>query len=157
MEQIEDVLDPRLIKLNLEAPSKRDAITQLSETLKAADYINDVPSFVQDIYLREQEGMTGIGDGIAIPHGKSDYVTKVGVAIGIFNHAIEWETLDGKGVSIVILFAVSNDTASARNQLKLLSLFAARLGHEEVIAKLKKATSPAEVIAAFTEKEGLEQ
>ena len=84
MEQIDEVLDPRLIKLNLNASSKRDAITQLSETLKDADYINDVPSFVKDIYLREKEGITGIGDGIAIPHGKSDYVTKVGVAIGVF-------------------------------------------------------------------------
>ncbi|MFT9353453.1 MAG: fructose PTS transporter subunit IIA, partial [Lacticaseibacillus paracasei] len=135
MEQIDEVLDPRLIKLNLNASSKRDAITQLSETLKDADYINDVPSFVKDIYLREKEGITGIGDGIAIPHGKSDYVTKVGVAIGVFNKPIEWETLDGEGVTVVILFAVSNDTESARNQLKLLSLFAARLGHEDVIEK----------------------
>ncbi len=157
MEQIDEVLDPRLIKLNLNASSKRDAITQLSETLKDADYINDVPSFVKDIYLREKEGITGIGDGIAIPHGKSDYVTKVGVAIGVFNKPIEWETLDDEGVTVVILFAVSNDTESACNQLKLLSLFAARLGHEDVIEKLKKATSSAELIAAFTEKEGLGQ
>ena len=157
MEQIDEVLDPRLIKLNLNASSKRDAITQLSETLKDADYINDVPSFVKDIYLREKEGITGIGDGIAIPHGKSDYVTKVGVAIGVFNKPIEWETLDDEGVTVVILFAVSNDTESARNQLKLLSLFAAWLGHVDVIEKLKKATSSAELIAAFTEKEGLGQ
>ena len=88
MEQLEEVLDPRLIRLNLQASSKRDAITQLSETLEAADYINDVPAFVKDIYLREEEGITGIGDGIAIPHGKSDYVTKVGVAIGILNKPI---------------------------------------------------------------------
>ena len=53
MEQLEEVLDPRLIRLNLQASSKRDAITQLSETLEAADYINDVPAFVKDIYLQE--------------------------------------------------------------------------------------------------------
>ena len=56
MEQLEEVLDPRLIKLDLQANSKRDAIIQLSELLKAADYINDVPAFVKDIYLREKEG-----------------------------------------------------------------------------------------------------
>ncbi len=54
MEQLEEVLDPRLIRLNLQASSKRDAITQLSETLEAADYINDVPAFVKDIYLRKK-------------------------------------------------------------------------------------------------------
>lgn len=157
MEQLEEVLDPRLIRLNLQASSKRDAITQLSETLEAADYINDVPAFVKDIYLREEEGITGIGDGIAIPHGKSDYVTKVGVAIGILNKPIAWETLDGEGVNIVILFAVSNDTESARNQLKLLSLFAAQLGHDDVVKRLKQAATPDAVIATFTQKEGSEQ
>ena len=129
MEQLEEVLDPRLIRLNLQASSKRDAITQLSETR----------------------------DGIAIPHGKSDYVTKVGVAIGILNKPISWETLDGEGVNIVILFAVSNDTESARNQLKLLSLFAAQLGHDDVVKRLKHAATPDAVFAAFTQKEGSEQ
>ena len=107
--------------------------------------------------MREEEGITGIGDGIAIPHGKSDYVTKVGVAIGILNKPIAWETLDGEGVNIVILFAVSNDTESARNQLKLLSLFAAQLGHDDVVKRLKHAATPDAVIAAFTQKEGSEQ
>lgn len=157
MEQLEEVLDPRLIKLDLQANSKRDAIIQLSELLKATDYINDVPAFVKDIYLREKEGITGIGDGIAIPHGKSNYVTKVGVAIGILNTPVTWETLDGKDVNIVILFAVSNNTESARNQLKLLSLFAAQLGHDAVVQHLKHATTPEDVIAAFTQKEGSER
>lgn len=157
MEQLEEVLDPRLIKLDLQANSKRDAIIQLSELLKAADYINDVPTFVKDIYLREKEGITGIGDGIAIPHGKSNYVTKVGVAIGILNTPVTWETLDGKDVNIVILFAVSNNTESARNQLKLLSLFAAQLGHDVVVQHLKHATTPEDVVAAFTQKEGSER
>ena len=65
MEEIRAVLDPRVIKLNLNAKDKKDAITQLAQGLKAADYIDDVPAFIKDIYVREGEGITGIGDGIA--------------------------------------------------------------------------------------------
>jgi fructose PTS system EIIA component len=153
MEEIRAVLDPRVIKLNLNAKDKKDAITQLAQGLKAADYIDDVPAFIKDIYVREGEGITGIGDGIAIPHGKSDYVQNVGVAIGILNHGIEWESLDDQPVTIVILFAVSNDQEAARNQLKLLSLFAGRLGADHVIKALHEATTVDEVIQTFTEEE----
>ncbi|MGQ2375397.1 PTS sugar transporter subunit IIA [Companilactobacillus zhachilii] len=152
--QISEVLDPRVIKLNLEAEDKLDAITQLAEILNDADYIDDVSSFVKDIYVRESEGITGIGDGIAIPHGKSNYVTNVGVAIGILNHPIKWETLDDKPVNIIILFAVSNDVESAKNQLRLLSMFAGQLGHDKVIEELQSAQSVDDVISIFTQKEG---
>lgn len=152
--QISEVLDPRVIKLNLEAEDKLDAITQLAEILNDADYIDDVSSFVKDIYVRESEGITGIGDGIAIPHGKSNYVTNVGVAIGILNHPIEWETLDDKPVNIIILFAVSNDVEAAKNQLRLLSMFAGQLGHDKVIDELQSAQSVDDVISIFTQKEG---
>ncbi len=67
MEQLEEVLDPRLIRLNLQASSKRDAITQLSETLEAADYINDVPAFVKDIYLREERASPELATGLRFP------------------------------------------------------------------------------------------
>lgn len=151
--KISEVLDPRVITLNLDVKDKHDAITKLASLLNDADYIDDIPSFVKDIYVREGEGITGIGDGIAIPHGKSDYVTNVGVAIGILNHPIKWETLDDKPVNIIILFAVSNDVEAARNQLKLLSMFAGRLGHENVISKLQEAQSVDDVISIFTKEE----
>ncbi|MCI1985437.1 MAG: fructose PTS transporter subunit IIA [Lactobacillus sp.] len=150
MEEIRAVLDPRVIKLNLNAIDKKDAITQLAQGLKAADYIDDVAAFIKDIYVRESEGITGIGQGVAIPHGKSDDVQNVGVAIGILNHGIEWETLDDQLVNIVILFAVSNDQEASRNQLKLLSLFAGRLGSDHVIEALHEATTVEEVIETFT-------
>lgn len=151
MENITSVLDPKVIKIGLNAKNKYEVIVQLAELLKNANYIDKVDHFVQDIYLREKEGLTGIGQGIAIPHGKSDDVKRIGVAIGILKHGIEWESLDNEKIRIVILFAVSNDTNSAKNQLKLLSIFAGRLGHKHVVDKLKKAESIQEVIDAFKE------
>lgn len=149
MVDITTVLDPQVIKIGLEAQNKHDVIVKLARILKKANYIDDVDLFVKDIYLRESEGITGIGQGIAIPHGKSSDVKRIGVAIGILKHGIEWESLDDEKVKIVILFAVSKNADAARNQLKLLSVFAGKLGNEEVVARLKKAKSVDDVIHTF--------
>lgn len=151
MNEIVNVLDPKIIELNIDAKNKKEAITELSKKLKEANYIDDIDAFIEDIYIRESEGITGIGDGIAIPHGKSSYVSSVGVAIGILKNGIEWESLDDEPVKIVILFAVSDDNKAARNQLKLLSLFAGRLGNNEAVKKLKMAKTKEDVINSFTE------
>lgn len=149
MVNITSLLDPQVITIGLDASNKHDVIVKLAKILKKANYVENVDLFVKDIYLRENEGITGIGQGIAIPHGKSNDVKKDGIAIGILKHSIEWESLDDEKVKIVILFAVSNNVDSARNQLKLLSIIAGRLGNEQVIKDLKKAKSIDEVIKAF--------
>ena len=91
----------------------------------------------------------GTMKNIAIPHGKSASVKKIGVAIGVTAREIPWETLDGKGVKGIILFAVGNDNEGAKTHLKLLSLFARKLGNDEVVEQLIKAKETKEVIAAF--------
>lgn len=149
MVDITTVLDPQVITIGLDAKNKHDVIVKLARILKKANYISDVNLFVKDIYLRENEGITGIGQGIAIPHGKSNDVKRIGVAIGILKHGIKWESLDDEKVKIVILFAVNKNADAARNQLKLLSVFAGKLGNEEVVAKLKKSKSVDDVIRAF--------
>ena len=103
-----------------------------------------------NIYAREEEGQTGIGNYIAIPHGKSPYVDRIGVAIGVTENEIPWESLDGKGVKGIILFAVGDDNEGAQEHLKLLSLFARKLGNDEVIEQLIQAKDADEVVAAFS-------
>ena len=93
--QVLDVLDERIIDLHAHAENKEEVLTLLANRLKEAGYIDDVEGFKKDIYLRESEGTTGIGNYIAIPHGKSDSVSQVGIAIAKLDHEIEWETLDG--------------------------------------------------------------
>ena len=129
--------------------NKSEVVTKLAQDLFTNGYIDDVSAFVDDVYLRELEGQTGIGGYIAIPHSKSKHVKKIGVAIGINKKEIPWETLDGKGVKVVILFAVGDDKESARDHLKLLSLFAKKLGREEVVSRLLDAKDTSDVIAAF--------
>ena len=147
--EIKEIIDPTIIKTNLDGKTKDEVLYELANHLYEQEYITDVEAFVKDIYLREAQGQTGIGNYIAIPHGKSAYVKKVGVAIGVTENEIPWETLDGKGVKGIILFAVGDDTEGAQKHLKLLSLFARKLGNDEVVERLIAAREIDEVVAAF--------
>ena len=144
-----DVLDERVIDLNMKAADKKEAITNLAGKLKNAGYIADVESYVKDIYLRESQGQTGIGHYVAIPHGKSDSVTQVGIAIGKMENEIEWETLDGKGVKLIFLFAVGNDNENAKTHLKLLAEVARNLGNDEAVEQLLSAKTVEDIKAVF--------
>ena len=59
MNEIVNVLDPKIIELNIDAKNKKEAITELSKKLKEANYIDDIDAFIEDIYIRESEGITG--------------------------------------------------------------------------------------------------
>ena len=144
-----DVLDERVIDLNMKAADKKEAITNLAGKLKNAGYIADVESYVKDIYLRESQGQTGIGHYVAIPHGKSDSVTQVGIAIGKMENEIEWETLDGEGVKLIFLFAVGNDNENAKTHLKLLAEVARNLGNDEAVEQLLSAKTVEDIKAVF--------
>lgn len=137
--ELKNILDERIIDLNLKAKTKKEAIEKLSHLLYEAKYIDNVDEFISDIYLREAEGITGIGDYIAIPHGKSDSVKQIGIAIGKIKKEIEWETLDGKGVKMIFLFAVSNNHEYAKNHMLLLAEIAKKLGHDDAVKQLLKA------------------
>ena len=149
MMEVKDIVDVNVVKTQMKAKTKREAITELAELLQKNGYLSNVDGYVKDVYAREAEGQTGIGNYVAIPHGKSEFVNRVGVAIGINETEIPWESLDDHGAKVIILFAVGNDTASAKEHLKLLSLFARKLGNDEVVGNLLTAKNSAEVVAAF--------
>lgn len=147
---IRNVLDERVIDLNMTAENKKEAVRHLAQKLKDAGYIADVDAYVEDIYLRESQGQTGIGNYVAIPHGKSDSVTQVGIAIGKVEKEIEWETLDGKGVKLIFLFAVGNDNENARTHLRLLAEVARTLGNDEAVEALLAAETVQDLKAVFS-------
>ncbi|MGG5318896.1 PTS sugar transporter subunit IIA [Enterococcus sp. AZ072] len=147
--EVTDIVDLKTVKTNMNATTKDEALRDLAQELLTNNYISDIDGFIKDIYAREAEGQTGIGNYIAIPHGKSAYVNKIGVAIGINQQEIPWESLDGNGVKGIILFAVGNNNEGATSHLKLLSLFARKLGNDEVVDNLLKSSKPEEVVAAF--------
>ncbi|MDK4468218.1 fructose PTS transporter subunit IIA [Enterococcus hirae] len=150
MVEVAKIIDPNNIKTNLVGETKDEVLKELATVLLQNHYITDVDGFMADIYAREEEGQTGIGNYIAIPHGKSPYVDRIGVAIGVTENEIPWESLDDKGVKGIILFAVGDDNEGAQEHLKLLSLFARKLGNDEVIEQLIQAKDADEVVAAFS-------
>ncbi|HCW73114.1 MAG TPA: PTS fructose transporter subunit IIA [Clostridiaceae bacterium] len=147
--ELKDVLDERISHFSLDAKDKDDALRKMSAMLLHEGYITDLDEFVQDIYEREKLGLTGIGDKIAIPHGKSESVQKIGIAIAKLKEEIEWESIDDDKVNLIFLFCVSCDTEYARNHLLLLSEVARKLGNEDAILKLRNANTFEEVYTVF--------
>lgn len=145
------VIDPKTIITNLKAETKDDVLRALANAFYQEGYIGDVDEFVKSVYEREAEGATGIGNHVAIPHGKSQTVKKNGVAIAILEHEIAWESLDDTGAKVVVLFDVGVDSEGAKEHLRMLSLFAKKLGKDSVIDALLKANSVDEVVAAFND------
>lgn len=150
---LSSILNPAIIDLSVEGTTKDEVLRNLAQVLLRNGYIDDVEQFVSDIYEREAEGPTGMGEGISIPHGKSTAAKKIGIAIGRTVNPIRWESSvedDGwQDSRLVFLFCVFVDTEFASNHLMLLSQLAGKLGNEARLARLNQCQSPDEIIAAI--------
>lgn len=135
--ELETVLSPENVRLQLKGRTKEEVLQEMTELLFENGYITSREDFLKELYLREEEGITGIGDGIAIPHGKSEVVTRTAIAVGRNREGIQWETFDDKPVQVVILFAVRDVDRS--QHIMLLSRVAELLCDKEVSKGLLKA------------------
>lgn len=146
---LEDILDQRVIDLNMKARNKEEVIYHLGKLLKRAGYIDDLNGYLEDVYIREREGITGIGNNVAIPHGKSDFVKRVGIAVGKTEQMIEWESYDEEPSNLFFLFAVPSNGEGAKEHLRLISELAGKLGNGITLEKLKAAKNYIELVNAF--------
>lgn len=144
--ELKDVLTPSLVHTGVDVPDKDGAIRYLAKLLVDAGYVDDLEAFVADVYIRETEGITGIGGGVAIPHGKSASVTVPAVAIATLAHPIAWETLDDGDVDTVFLFCAGDSNEGAREHLVLLSKVATKLADDELVLAVRHAQSPEEIV-----------
>lgn len=134
------IISKDLLIVDSVSQSKQDVLLELANLLEKKEYITNAVNFLDDVYLRESEGITGIGNGIAIPHGKSKSVKKTTVAIAVLKNEIDWETLDEKGVKVVILFAVQ-DTDATTTHILLLQQVAILLANDDFLDSLKEVSS----------------
>lgn len=148
---IGEILDEELIDLNMTAATKDEAIRELSVLLYKKGNVKDIESFVKDVYLREAEGQTGLGSGIAIPHGKSDAVQVTSIAVGRTRADLAWESLDDLPVHVVILFAVRNVDKTTIH-LRLLAQVATALADDDTLQRLLSTEDKAEVIRLLSNK-----
>ena len=142
------VINRQAVAVDVCAANKEEAFQCICDMLTKADVLNSAEEFKKDLYLREKEGRTGIGNGVAIPHGKSLAVKDTCISVLKLRDPIEWETLDGKPVRVLICFAVS-DKDRPDKFLRMMAQVARKLAHQETIDNLMAATTPDELLAAL--------
>ena len=142
------IISKDLLIVDSVSKSKQEVLLELAKLLEKKEYITNAVNFLDDVYLRESEGITGIGNGIAIPHGKSKAVKKTTGAIAVLKNEINWETLDEKGVKVVILFAVQ-DTDATTTHILLLQQVAILLANDNFLDSLKEVSSVDQLYEIF--------
>lgn len=147
---VAQVLKKENIIAGLSAQSKNEALEKLVQILYEGGYLEDKDAFLADVLHREAISTTGIGNGIAIPHGKSSAVKETTVAIGRLTSSLEWESVDDKPVELIVLLAV-NDADKTGIHVKLLSEMARKLASEQNCKKLLDAKDAQGIIDVFSE------
>ena len=103
--RITDLLDRRSIDLNGTPKKKEEALDQMVALMAKSEKIRDLEAYRAEVYHREEESTTGIGEGIAIPHGKCDAVIKPGLAAMVVKDGVDYDALDGEPVNLIFLIA----------------------------------------------------
>ena len=135
--RITDLLDARSILLDASPKSKSEALDQIVDLMVKSEKINDKEAYRKQVYAREEESSTGIGEGIAIPHGKCDAVTKPGLAAMVVKDGVDFDSLDGEPVTLMFLIAAPNTEDNIH--LDVLSKLSVLLMNEEFTESLRNA------------------
>lgn len=141
---IMDFLNPKAISVELKAKNKKEVITELTELLVKTGEIKDKSGIVKILLERESLGSTGIGQGIAIPHGKSAKVKNLVAAFGISKEGVEFESLDGEPVHIFFLLVAPVDSAGPH--LKALARISRLLKDRFFRETLRNARTKEEIV-----------
>lgn len=157
--RIRDLLAAESIQLGGKATGKRDLLDQMVDLMAKSGKINDVETYRKGVYAREEEGTTGIGEGIAIPHCKSDAVSRPGLAAMVIPEGVDFDSLDGAPVNLIFLIAAPNTKDNVH--LDVLSKLSVLLMDENFTNGLRNAKTVDEFLsvidAAETEKDEKEE
>lgn len=142
---ITELLSVNQIKLELTSKTKEDVIKEMVKVLDENGKLLDKDKYIQAVIDREKEFSTGIGMGIAIPHGKSSGVKEPALVFGRSMDGIDYESMDDEPAQLFFLIAVPEE--SSNEHLKILSQISRKLMHKELRESLMKASSAEEIIA----------
>ena len=147
--RITELLDKRSIRIDGAPKSKNEALDQMVELMAKSGKINDLEAYRQEVYRREEEGTTGVGEGIAIPHGKGAFVDKPGLAAMVVKDGVDYDSLDGEPVHLIFLIAAPNTKDNVH--LDVLSKLSVLLMDEDFSRALQNAKSPEEFMKIVDE------
>lgn len=142
--RITDLLDKRSISLNAAPADKKETLDLAVELMAKSGKLSDVEKYRAQVYAREEESTTGIGEGIAIPHGKCDAVKAPGLAAMVIKNGVEYESLDGEPVTLLFLIAAPNTKDNVH--LDVLSKLSVMLMDENFTTSLRNAKSVEEFL-----------
>lgn len=137
--RITDFLDKNSISLNAAPADKKETLDLAVELMAKSGKLSDVEKYREQVYAREEESTTGIGEGIAIPHGKCDAVKAPGLAAMVIKNGVEYESLDGEPVTLLFLIAAPNTKDNVH--LDVLSKLSVMLMDENFTTSLRNAKS----------------
>ena len=143
--KIRDLLAAESIELNGKVTGKKETLDAMVDLMAKSGKINDVEVYRKGVYAREEESTTGIGEGIAIPHGKCDAVNKPGLAAMVIPNGVDFDSLDGEPVTLLFLIAAPNTKDNVH--LDVLSKLSMMLMDEEFTKSLRNARTPEEFLA----------
>ena len=147
--RITELLDKRSIRIDGAPKSKNEALDQMVELMAKSGKINDLEAYRQEVYRREEEGTTGVGEGIAIPHGKGAFVDKPGLAAMVVKDGVDYDSLEGEPVHLIFLIAAPNTKDNVH--LDVLSKLSVLLMDEDFSRALQNAKSPEEFMKIVDE------
>ena len=149
--KISDILEEKLILANLPGMTKEQIINIMVDLVGQSPKVLDKDKVRSAIFEREKIMSTGVGNGFAIPHGKTDAVADVVAAFGVTAQPIDYQSLDDKPVRLVFLL-VGKDSMVGPH-IKLLSRISRLMNKEEFRTRLLDAKTPMEILEAFRHEE----
>ena len=157
--KIRDLLAAESIELNGKVTGKKETLDAMVDLMAKSGKINDVEVYRKGVYAREEESTTGIGEGIAIPHCKSDSVSRPGLAAMVVPEGVDFDSLDGEKVNLIFLIAAPNTKENVH--LDVLSKLSVLLMDEDFTTNLRNAKTVDEFLhvidAAEAEKDAEEE
>ncbi|SIS45939.1 fructose-specific PTS transporter subunit EIIC [Salimicrobium salexigens] len=141
--QLEDIMTPELATISLKGEKKESVVDEMIDMLDKAGLLSSKAEFREAIIAREEQSSTGLGMGIAIPHGKSEAVNEPAVVFGRQSNGVDWNSADGEEAKLIFMIAVPKGR-EGEDHLKILQMLSRKLMDESYREQLLKAESDKE-------------
>lgn len=151
--RIKDLLSESTINVLSKAQNKSEVIDEAVNLLFKNDILTDKDAFAKAVWDREKQSTTGLGDGLAIPHGRGKFVKKPALAALVIKNGVNYESLDGQDVKLVFLIAAPETKGEENLHLEVLAKLSKMLLDKEFINKLVNAKSAKELLNLIEAKE----
>ena len=144
---VTEILDPQCVLVPLVAATKREAIDALVDALAATGRVSDAAAVKKAVWDREQQRSTGIGEGLAIPHGKTPSAHGLCMAVGRLSQPIEYDSIDRKPVRLVVLLVSPQERTS--DHIQALGRISRLMTNPAFREQVYSAPGPAELLELF--------